>query len=61
MGGRSPFLRGAGSHTYFEFELNQQAVSEEYGFQVQRNYSYATMCKSGGFYVLCGYKYSFFF
>lgn len=28
MGGRSPFLRGAGSHIYFEFELNQQAVSE---------------------------------
>lgn len=36
--------------------MNQQAVSKEHCFQVQRNCSFATMCKSGDLCVLRGYK-----
>lgn len=55
-GGRSSFLKGPGSNIYFEVEMNQQAVSKEHYFQVQRNCSFATMCKSGDLCVLRGYK-----
>lgn len=39
--------------------MNQQILSAEHYFQVQRNCSYAPLCKSGDLWVSRGYKTDF--